>query len=329
MILLGEFDPTTSGHVDIQQMQVGGRIGIWNESDVLLRFSLGSFASFYGAPWQSRIVTVTGATNRLEWVVQGSLSSNSPPIQKLLIEYYGPEEPIHEVATSMVRQANLGNSVPVGTTATDIVNSGNASGTKIVQAKVLAEVQTAVDWTNDAILKNGNAAHPGHVEFDNNTIFSDGSGNMTMNQMIANSVAVFNSSLFTDLSLTSTKPGSLSGAANVYEVFTGAGFKGTRIELVGFNTGGNVDLPLVNPYIFQCWCFVGDLNGGNMQLILGGVTQNINVITGLAALGGTATNSTDIRSFSIGPLRTSAGFDTIRLRPTTGVTTSTILLIGN
>jgi hypothetical protein len=83
--------------------------------------------------------------------------------------------PVH-----MPRNTNIGNGINVGTQAISVVNDGNVGNTTIVEATVSGDGSSAVMWTNDAVLKNGDAAHPGSVSFDNAKITSDGAGKLTV-----------------------------------------------------------------------------------------------------------------------------------------------------
>jgi hypothetical protein len=86
--------------------------------------------------------------------------------------------------TSLSRLTNTGNPVStVSGISTAIQNDTNAAGASIVEATVSGDSNSAVSWTNSAVLKNGNSAHPGSVSFDNAKIASDGAGNLTVNSL--------------------------------------------------------------------------------------------------------------------------------------------------
>lgn len=101
--------------------------------------------------------------------------TKAPALSITVIGYPSGSNP--SGTTSMNRATNIMN--PVDTTLTvptHIANDGNAINTPIVEATPGADPTSAVLWTNNAVLKNGNVQHPGQVAFDNNTITSDGTG---------------------------------------------------------------------------------------------------------------------------------------------------------
>jgi len=130
--------------------------------------------SIAGVKWNGTIYIYTqtpmgGGTTNL---------ASAPASQITVIGYatgYNPSG-----TTSLARMTNTGNPVnTVGGTSTAIQNDNNVTGTSIVEATVAGDGSSAVSWTNNAILVNGDAAHPGSVSFDNAKVTTDGSGNIT------------------------------------------------------------------------------------------------------------------------------------------------------
>ncbi|SRR6266700_797496 len=71
-----------------------------------------------------------------------------------------------------------------GSAATSINNTGNAAGTSILASTVSGDGTPAVNLNNDGTLTIGNGTHPGSVSFDNAKITSDGSGNLTVQNLV-------------------------------------------------------------------------------------------------------------------------------------------------
>lgn len=104
--------------------------------------------------------------------------ATAPAFQITVIGYPTGYQP--QGTVSMSRMTATPNAVnTVGGTSSAIQNDANTAGTSIVEATVSGDSASAVSWTNNAILVNGDAAHPGTVSLDNAKITTDGSGNIT------------------------------------------------------------------------------------------------------------------------------------------------------
>lgn len=171
------FDPSlkTSDTFPAAQSAAQGSLHFWNESPFGLQIVFQNGSNLYVPAWFHRHYCGQIQRGNITWNKQNTLASNIPPLSQVIIEAYDSGED-YPPDGPLTRQTNIGNASTVATAATSIQNDGNAVGTSIVEATVTGEVSSAVSWTNDAKLINGDATHPGFVQFDNNQIASDGAG---------------------------------------------------------------------------------------------------------------------------------------------------------
>jgi hypothetical protein len=78
-----------------------------------------------------------------------------------------------------------------GSSATAINNTGNAAGTSVLASTVSGDGTPAVSLNNDGTLVLGNGTHPGSVSLDNAKITSDGSGNLTVQNLVGKGAFAF------------------------------------------------------------------------------------------------------------------------------------------
>ena len=185
------FDPqtTTSDSFSAPQSAANGSLHFWNESNIGLSIKFSDGTTMYVPGWFHRHKCgATGSVN-ITWTQQNQLVSNTPPLSEVIVEAYDSGESF-PADGPLNRQTNIGNAIGLATSATSIANDGNVAGTPIVEATVAGDVSSAVTWTNDGQLINGNAIHPGSVSLDNAKISSDGAGNLTANGLTAGNFLV-------------------------------------------------------------------------------------------------------------------------------------------
>jgi hypothetical protein len=184
--IVAEFDPAsaTSGTFSPNLSNGIGKIIIWNESNWTLDIKFTAGDIDLAPAWTATIFELEGPAGKLTWMQDTQLAANIPPISKVWVVAYRDNETIPGVfPVALVRQTNIGNAVTLMASATSVQNDGNVAGTSLLEATVAADISSAVTWSNDAILVNGNAAHPGTVSFDNATITSDGAGRLTLGHL--------------------------------------------------------------------------------------------------------------------------------------------------
>lgn len=113
------------------------------------------------------------------------------PGSYIQIDTYGiGEAPNGTYPMALPRNTNVGNTIPLSSSATSITNTGNVAGTAIINAQVLADGSNAVLITNDAQVTLGDATHNavitviGKSSFDNGAFKTDGSGNITAQDIL-------------------------------------------------------------------------------------------------------------------------------------------------
>lgn len=184
------FDPSTMDSTSFAapQSSANGALVFWNESNNSLELTFGDGATMYLPAWYHRHKCGATGNVNVTWGIHATLSSASPPVSEVLVEAYDAGEKF-PADGPLVRQTNIGNDVNTNVTSTNgIDNEGNPVGTSIIKSIVSGDASTAISWTNDAILINGDAAHPGTVSLDNGTITTDGSGNLAAKQITSGAI---------------------------------------------------------------------------------------------------------------------------------------------
>lgn len=92
--------------------------------------------------------------------------------------------------------------------------------------------------------------------------------------------------------------GNTSGNGIMYSLIDGSGGKWVYIHLNAFNNSGgtNTDVALPTTFAEGAEFFVSNI--GQIQVLAGGVAQTFQIITALAAAGGTNTNQTTLNNYS-------------------------------
>lgn len=169
MQFVGSFDPssTTSGQMDIGTVDPGSKVLLYNLSivSILLNFEDGTTDILHAG--EAKWWPLSSPTPTLPWKQYAVLNATPGPVSMVTITTYAlDEEIVGTYPMSLIYILNLGNSVPLSTSATSIVNTGNAAGTNIVAAQVSGDGNNAVVLTNDAHLTLGDGLHPGLLNVD-------------------------------------------------------------------------------------------------------------------------------------------------------------------
>lgn len=125
-----------------------------------------------------------------------------------------------------------------------------------------------------------------------------------------------------------TTNGGIAGSATMWMPFQGASFKLVLIKHLGFQTGAsNQDAVLPTAFTDGCFFFTGACSA--FQLLNAGSPQSGNIITALAAGGGTSVFQSTFNGFSFGNVPPNEPFDTIRYTSGNASTHNAfIILIG-
>jgi len=272
-------------------------------------------------------------------------NSSSWPGQFLQIDTYGSnEQPSGVYPLQLTRSTNVGNTVvtSAGVTADTLVNDGNAAGTQFVEATVSGDSSSAVKLTNSGVLTLGNSSHHGSISSDNAKFITDGSGNLLFGGKLGTTSAgnVLDAvttashlilratggpvdiespsgtqlgSFFPDgtLSLTNTGQttftGPTSGNVKFYLLITGT----IKIMIANFNNYQNntanrqtFTFPESITMTAPTFWIATEIPG--LQGFTGVTGQQFNIITALAAGGGTTVQQNNINKASFGYFRTTS-----------------------
>lgn len=170
MRFVGSFDPSASanGQMSVGTIDPNCKVLLYNLSivSIILSFEDGSTDILHAG--EAKYWTLGAPTPTLNWKQYAVLNAQPGPLSTVTITVYESYEDVEGTyPMSLIYILNLGNSVPLTTSATSITNSGNAAGTDVLTAQVTGDGSNAVVLTNDAHLTLGDATYPGHLSSDN------------------------------------------------------------------------------------------------------------------------------------------------------------------
>ena len=350
MQIVSVFDPSAAAAGTFKAQASSGtyKMVVMNESNVNLIFTFANGDTTQVPAWQSRLYCRHDGNSDVKWAQQTVLVASGAPVSQVIVETFAQHEEIIEgYPAPLVRQTNVGNMVTtVGGGSSFVQNDSNAAGTSIVESTVLGDSGSAVSLTNDGVLTIGTAAHPGHVSLDHAKITSDGSGNLTIQELIAVAAGL-------GLSVTgsiSTDGGKITsdgaGALTVLDLITTilkinpavttlvGGTNGTAdclqplqgtVKLViilcnQFRTGGaDQDYTLPVAFTTKGFYWTGNVDTGHF--VNGGAGQNVDQATAF----GTLTNQGNFTTGSFGDI--THPFDTIRFNSGAGSNHNGMLVV--
>ncbi len=204
------FDPASalSGQINTQ-LPINGKFIAWNESIVGITFTFSDGSTQYCPADAAAVFSLPTATPLVSWSQKNVLVSAVGPLSECsIISYYPNEKIVGTYPISLGRITSVGNPIPLTTSATSIVNTGNPVGTPIVTGQVLGDGNNAAVLTNDAQLTLGDGLHHGSLtvtntavidaaglyvssgvsKFDNALAGTDGAGNFGANTVSTNTV---------------------------------------------------------------------------------------------------------------------------------------------
>jgi hypothetical protein len=180
------FDPSTSTSdaFTVPQSSANGKMVVYNESNISLQFSFQSGATAYVPAWTALLFHGPFGSVNVSWEHQTILTgAGNAPLSQVVVETYACNEPVPGTYPApLVRQTNIGNSVPLSTSATSISNDGNSANTSVVEATVSGDSGSAVSITNNGVVAIGTTANKGSITLkgtlstDNGSLTTDGTG---------------------------------------------------------------------------------------------------------------------------------------------------------
>ncbi len=159
MKITARFDPTSANSGSFLATANGKFVAI-NDSNVNLDLA---FANGFSDTLLAGARRRWGAQQPNAYVggtAQSGLGGSAPNVSQVTIVTYTLSEPIPETYPSpVVRQTNIGNSVPLATAATSIANTGNAPATNVVtiQPSDAASPTITIDNSGNVTIKGDNA----------------------------------------------------------------------------------------------------------------------------------------------------------------------------
>lgn len=153
MRIITPFDPVTNTSGTIQTGLVNrcAVLFLINESPMglVLTFADGSQAVL--PPFWARAYKMPVAGGPVDWTQQYNLPISSSPLAVVQGEGYEPNEvDMSQLAQGPLnRQSNIGNSIPVSTTVSQVINDNNPANTQVVEATQSGAVGSNVIIEND------------------------------------------------------------------------------------------------------------------------------------------------------------------------------------
>lgn len=351
MRIVATFDPslTTSDTFNAGFPNGVGRIVVYNESNVNLQLSWGSFSTYCPA-WTAMLYCISTSNVNINWQQQSTLVSTGAPISQVIVEAFDNNETIvGTFPAALVRQTNIGNTVSTamggstslqndGNTQTTIIEAtpsgagsstisidnegnvtikGNNAGVLTTLLQLIAGASPAVKLAAAAVLVealgnikiDGTLTALGASSLDNGAITTDGSGN------------------FNTIGSKTTLNGSIAGTLQYSFPFWGTGIKLMIVTLHGYNsTLKNIPLP---SSLSRGWIVATDLGGGTpvLQPKVGATLVGFNAVTGLGGAGnGTQSSVSNVKQDSMGSINST--IDNFDFTPG-GVADGTIIMIGH
>jgi hypothetical protein len=159
------FDPSSalSGQINTR-LPVGGKFIAWNESIVGINFTFSDGSTQYCPADAAVIFTLPTATPLVSWAQKNVLVSAVGPLSECsIISYYPNEKIVGTYPISLGRITSVGNPIPLTTSASSVVNTGNVANTPVVTGQVSGDGGNALNITNDGQATFGDGMNDGNV----------------------------------------------------------------------------------------------------------------------------------------------------------------------
>lgn len=253
MQIITPFDPSASvsGTIAVALVNRCAVIYLINESSIGIKLTFADGSTGVVPPWFARAFQLAVPNAPIEWSQLYTLGSTGAPVSIVQGEGYEPNEVewAQLAQGPLNRQVNVGNTVTTTgggggvTTADFLQNDGNAFATQIIEATPLGDTTSAVSLTNDGTLILGNNIHHGMLSSDNAQFKTDGSGNVTAHNVVANgALTVAGNATIASSNLSIPKIVIFTGTSTANPVTVNHNFGGTPawIGIVGSNSPGGV-----------------------------------------------------------------------------------------
>lgn len=309
MRIVDTFDPSlvTSDTFNAGFPNGVGRIVVYNESNVNLKLSWGSFSTYCPA-WTAMLYCISTSNININWQQQSTLVSTGAPISQVIVEAFDNNETIvGTFPAALVRQTNIGNTVSTAMGgSTSLQNDGNIQTTIIEATPSGAPSSTVViDNEGNITIKGNNAG----VLTTLLQLIAGASPAVKLAAAATPTEVLGNLQVDGSLNLMPTPTnvaGTVSGSCDVYYIQKGT-IKEILLNFKAMKTN-QVDLALPVSFTKGAHAIMGD--GINLQFMLVGVAQNTQNVSGF----NTFVAATNILAPGWGDVL--AGFDTLRFAGT-------------
>ena len=152
MNLVAAFDPSVAQTGSFNtNLNIGGRMVIFNESNIGLKLQFSDGSTSYVAAWTTELFTQPGPDSNVTWSQENILGGSTGPISMVTVVAYAPSEKVVGVYPfSLIRQFFLGNTVSVALPqSSSVINDNNVSGTQVVESTVSGSPSSNILMNND------------------------------------------------------------------------------------------------------------------------------------------------------------------------------------
>jgi hypothetical protein len=272
-------------------------LAIYNESGCGLLCSMQQSGTQFFVPaggWGVSPISPNDSTCRfaVQYIISGA------PVNSLLATYYAPNEQVPQSYT--LGNSPIGGQVNVpGGISSQVINTGNPTGTTVLSGQPTGDSQAAVSITNDGIVSIGDALHGGSLAVVGTTTFGgrvqgNGTNNLQLDTGNVTRAITFNSAgvqkgFFDNVGLT------MNGNLNMASGYVDTDFpiNGHEIKATANNTlflgnttaGFGVQLRTIGAVRFGVTDNGAFLGSGTLSLLVGSLSR-IQIITGLTVNNG-------------------------------------------
>lgn len=145
-------DPATQAGIPFTLLMPdsrGGTISIINESSYGLDFTIASSTFRVPADTKRDILVHGQISQQATWQVANNTNAAAAPVSDVVVECYGLDECPASSIQPLMRQTNIGNTVPT-TSSSSLINDGNSPGAQLLEATPNDQASSSVELHNDA-----------------------------------------------------------------------------------------------------------------------------------------------------------------------------------
>lgn len=226
------FDPTaaSSGNITIGTGDPGQKVLIYNESAVTIELNFQNGNIAYIHAWEANYWTLPLPLYNITWSsIRNLVGAGQAPASYVDVFVYDANERVEGTyPTQLARLVSTGNLIAVASTATNLINDGNASLSQIVEA-----TQTGSSGSNVSLDNSGNMVLKQYVAATLTTLFqviaNAGGGASNVKLSDAQHQCEVLGNLLVDLALTVTGNATVNGNLTVAGSFSAGSLQATTL----------------------------------------------------------------------------------------------------